>query len=162
MFDNRPYVSLEDLDERSFAEDDPRGFLRRFPEGAIIDEVQRVPTLLSYLQGVVDREQKPGQFILTGSAQLHWQDGPRSFSSYFRRDNKGVEVDLIVETPQALIPIEIKSGETFNRDFLKTLQTYLSFAKPRAKNPGLIFGGTGNFVREDVHVVGWKEATTLI
>ncbi|WP_414699078.1 DUF4143 domain-containing protein [Oligoflexus sp.] len=81
---------------------------------------------------------------------------------YFWRENKGVEVDLIIETSQALIPIEIKSGETFNRDFLKTLQNYLSFAKPRAKNPGLVFGGTGNFVREDVHVVGWKEATALI
>jgi predicted AAA+ superfamily ATPase len=351
IFFDRPYVSLEDLDERSFAEDDPRGFIRRFPEGAIIDEVQRVPTLLSYLQGIVDREQKPGQFILTGSSQLplaevtsqslagraaiiqllpfsllelkvreagihmtleqqllngsyprvhttdvspsDWysdyiktyierdvrlikavhdlhlfqkfvkmcagrcgqilnleslgadcgisQSTARSWLSiletsficfrlqphfenfskrmikapklyfydsgilcsllgihraediiahsmrghifesfvvaefykifvnqhrtpplYYWRDSKGVEVDLIVETSQALIPIEIKSGETFNRDFFKTLHIYLSFAKPRAKNPGVVFGGTGNFVREEVHVVGWAEATALI
>ncbi len=351
LFHDRPYVSLEDLDERSFAEEDPRGFLRRFPDGAIIDEVQRVPNILSYLQTVVDREQKPGQFILTGSSQLplaeltsqslagraafiqllpfslaelkkqdkaenlsleqtllngfyprvhmtevspadwysdyiktyierdvrlikavhdlylfqkfvkmcagrcgqilnmeslgadcgisqstakswlgilessficfrlpphfenfskrlikspklyffdsgilcsllgihqadeitahsmrghifesliiaemykHFINQHRTPPLFFWRDNKGIEIDLIVETPHALIPIEIKSGETFNRDFLRSLQSYMSFAKDKAKDPGIIFGGTGNFMREDVHVVEWRQATELI
>jgi predicted AAA+ superfamily ATPase len=49
LFHDRPYVSLEDLDERSCAEEDPRGFLRRFPDGAIIDEVQRASNILAYL-----------------------------------------------------------------------------------------------------------------
>lgn len=70
LFPQKPYVTLEDLDERSFAEKDPRGFLARFSEGAIFDEIQRVPALLSYIQGVVDRVDKKGFFILTGSHQL--------------------------------------------------------------------------------------------
>ena len=64
------YVSLEDPDERMLAAEDPRAFLRRFPDNTIFDEVQRVPTLLSYLQGIVDNEQKNGRFVLTGSHQL--------------------------------------------------------------------------------------------
>lgn len=65
-----PYVSLENPDDRRLAEMDPRSFLERFPEGAIIDEVQRHPELLSYLQGIVDERNQPGLFILTGSHQL--------------------------------------------------------------------------------------------
>jgi len=69
-FPSHPYVSLEDPDEREFAATDPRGFLARFESGAVLDEVQRVPSILSYLQGVIDQHRKPGQFILTGSQQF--------------------------------------------------------------------------------------------
>ncbi|HBI21831.1 MAG TPA: AAA family ATPase [Legionella sp.] len=65
-----PYVSLENPDERRLAAIDPRAFLGRFPDGAIIDEVQRFPELLSYLQGIVDARNQNGLFILTGSHQL--------------------------------------------------------------------------------------------
>ena len=64
------YVSLEDPDERMLAAEDPRAFLRRYPGNTIFDEVQCVPELLSYLQGIVDKEQKNGRFVLTGSHQL--------------------------------------------------------------------------------------------
>jgi len=64
-----PYVSLEQPDERDFAATDPRGFLARFPDGAILDEIQTVPELMSWLQGIVDRDGRMGQFILTGSQQ---------------------------------------------------------------------------------------------
>ena len=68
VFPDKPYVLLEDPDTRAFAEEDPRSFLAQFERtGAIIDEVQRVPELFSYLQGVLDKYNKPGQFILTGS-----------------------------------------------------------------------------------------------
>jgi uncharacterized protein len=67
MFPNLPYVSLEDLDIRSFAEEDPRGFLSNYQNGVIFDEIQRVPALFSYLQKIVDEKKKNGQFILTGS-----------------------------------------------------------------------------------------------
>lgn len=70
MFADRPYVSLEDLDEREFADQDPRGFLARFPDGAVLDEVQRAPGLFSYLQTRVDQERRNGLFILTGSQQF--------------------------------------------------------------------------------------------
>jgi len=67
VFADHPYVSLEAPDVRSFAVDDPRTFLAQFPRGAIIDEVQRAPDLPSYLQGLIDTDPTPGQWILTGS-----------------------------------------------------------------------------------------------
>ncbi len=67
VFSQKKYVSLEDLDQREYAMNDPRGFLMHYQEGAIIDEVQRVPELFSYLQTHVDKIGKAGQFILTGS-----------------------------------------------------------------------------------------------
>ena len=70
FFPNYSYVSLEDPDNREFAEQDPRGFLDRFEHGVILDEVQRVPDLVSYLQGIVDERGDPGQFILSGSQQF--------------------------------------------------------------------------------------------
>ncbi len=70
LFADKPYISLEDPDERAFAQTDPRGFLARFPQGAILDEVQRCPDLFSYLQGVVDARGRMGEFILTGSQQF--------------------------------------------------------------------------------------------
>lgn len=73
-FPNKPYVSLENLDERNLAMDDPRGFLNRFPEGAVLDEVQRAPVLLNYLQEVLDQSSHDGMFILTGSNNILLQE----------------------------------------------------------------------------------------
>lgn len=70
IFPDKPYVSLEDPMERAFAQEDPRGFLARFPHGAVFDEAQRWPELFSYLQGLVDAARQPGMFILTGSQQF--------------------------------------------------------------------------------------------
>ena len=70
LFSNHAYISLEDPNEREFAITDPNGFLRRFSGGVILDEIQRAPALLSYIQGIVDSEDCPGQFILTGSQQF--------------------------------------------------------------------------------------------
>ena len=67
IFPEKPYVSLEDIDVRQFAAEDPRGFLATYPDGGILDEVQRVPELFSYIQGIVDRHNLPGEFILSGS-----------------------------------------------------------------------------------------------
>lgn len=67
-------VSLEDLDNREFAAADPRGFIATYPDRTIIDEVQRVPTLLSYLQTHADNMRKTGMYILTGSHNLALSD----------------------------------------------------------------------------------------
>jgi predicted AAA+ superfamily ATPase len=67
LFPDKPYVSLEAIAERDFAVTDPQGFLARYPNGAVLDEIQRVPDLLSYLQVIVDETTRPGQFIVTGS-----------------------------------------------------------------------------------------------
>lgn len=66
-FPDKPYVSLEDPDVRAMAGSDPRGLLSQFPDGAILDEAQRVPALFSYLQTLVDSKIRPGMFVLTGS-----------------------------------------------------------------------------------------------
>lgn len=70
LFPQKPYVTLENPDTRRFATDDPRGFLSNYAQGAILDEIQRVPELPSYIQGMVDADSKPGRFILTGSQQF--------------------------------------------------------------------------------------------
>ncbi len=66
-FPDKAYVSLEPLDTREAAAADPRGFLAEFAAGAVIDEVQHVPQLLSYLQVEVDERPDAGRFVLTGS-----------------------------------------------------------------------------------------------
>ncbi len=67
LFPDKAYVTLEALDSREYADRDPRGFLSEYSSGAIIDEVQQVPSLLSYLQEEVDANAECGRFILTGS-----------------------------------------------------------------------------------------------
>lgn len=67
VFPEKIYISLEDPDARELAERDPRGFLKNCEEGAILDEIQRSPQLFSYLQSLVDADQRPGRFVLTGS-----------------------------------------------------------------------------------------------
>ena len=64
------YANLENPETRQFATDDPKGFLARFEGAVILDEIQRVPELLSYIQTIVDTRQRNGQFVLTGSHQL--------------------------------------------------------------------------------------------
>ncbi|MBQ7458493.1 MAG: ATP-binding protein [Bacteroidales bacterium] len=66
-FRDYSYISLEESDNRSYAEEDPRGFISEYPDKTIIDEVQRVPKLLSYLQTHSDLAGKNGMYILTGS-----------------------------------------------------------------------------------------------
>ena len=67
VFPEKPYVSLENLDARSYALEDPKAFLNQFSQGAVLDEVQRTPALFSYLQQVIDESDQKAQFILTGS-----------------------------------------------------------------------------------------------
>lgn len=69
-FPQKPYVNLEAIDIQELAQLDPRGFLARYPNGAILDEIQRVPELLSYIQVMVDESEEKGVFILTGSHQF--------------------------------------------------------------------------------------------
>lgn len=66
-FPEYKYVSLEDPDMRLFATDDPRGFLATYSDKTVIDEVQRVPSLFSYIQTHTDKENKEGMYMLAGS-----------------------------------------------------------------------------------------------
>ncbi len=67
LFPDKRYLNLEDPEQRAFAVEDPKSFLSDRSRGLIIDEFQRVPDLLSYIQTISDEEKVPGQFILTGS-----------------------------------------------------------------------------------------------
>jgi predicted AAA+ superfamily ATPase len=73
-FPRKRYISLENLDSRRMAVKDPRRFLADLPDGAVLDEIQRAPELLSYIQGIVDERKKEGMFILTGSRQFELMD----------------------------------------------------------------------------------------
>jgi uncharacterized protein len=68
-FPGYQYCNLEDPDTRFFAENDPRAFLDKYNGTVILDEVQRVPSLLSFIQTTVDKQKKNADFILTGSHQ---------------------------------------------------------------------------------------------
>lgn len=70
LFKKKPYVSLENPDIQEMSQIDPRGFLDRYKDGAVFDEVQRSPKLFSYLQEIIDSSNEPGRFILTGSQQF--------------------------------------------------------------------------------------------
>ena len=69
-----PVLSLELIDQRRFAQEDPRGFLAQLDGPAILDEIQHVPDLLSFIQAAVDEDPAPGRFVLTGSQNFcSWQ-----------------------------------------------------------------------------------------
>lgn len=70
LFPDKEYINLENPDLREFAISDSRAFLNKLEDGAILDEIQRTPNLISYLQEIVDTRQVKGQFILTGSNQF--------------------------------------------------------------------------------------------
>jgi hypothetical protein len=67
VFPRHAYANLESPDVRAFAASDPRGFLAQFDRGVIIDEIQRVPELTSYVQGLIDEDPRHGRWVLTGS-----------------------------------------------------------------------------------------------
>ncbi len=75
LFPEYRYVSLENPDSRNFAETDPNGFLRLYNAQVIFDEVQRVPSLFSYIQTIVDDAPVMGRFILSGSQNFHLMEG---------------------------------------------------------------------------------------
>lgn len=136
-FPDKLYYSLEEPDLRMAVETDPRGFLANLADGCVLDEIQRLPQLLSYIQGIVDRAQKKGMFILTGSHQpeLHQSVSqilagrtavlsllPFSLSELRNYRKKWETFDLIVTGMYPRIHEEkLKSGRFFNGYF----QTYV-------------------------------------
>jgi len=81
-------------------------------------------------------------------------DVPRFF---FWRDSNGNEVDLLIESGGKLMPIEIKSGQTLNRDFFKALERWTELAGTMTTDPTLIYAGEGQQTRRGVRVLGWGE-----
>ncbi|WP_319522556.1 ATP-binding protein [uncultured Desulfosarcina sp.] len=136
-FPDKRYYSLENPDIRMAAESDPKGFLTQLPEGGILDEIQRLPLLLSYIQGVVDDARKPGMFILTGSHQpeLHQSVSqslagrtavlnllPFSHEELLNYNEKANAFDMIVN---GLFPGVHENRLSPSRFFNGYLQTYI-------------------------------------
>lgn len=69
-YPNYNYCNLENPEIRDLAENDANAFFKTYKSPLIIDEIQRVPQLISYIQTIVDRENRNGMFLLTGSHQL--------------------------------------------------------------------------------------------
>lgn len=69
-FPKHSYFNLEDIRVREQIEVDPKGFLESYPAGIILDEVQKYPELLSYIQVIIDEDFKPSRFVITGSENL--------------------------------------------------------------------------------------------
>ena len=74
LFPKKKYITLEDPDTALFATENTRAFLNQFPDGAILDEAHRVPSLFNYLQGILDKKGKHGQFVITGSNNFLMHD----------------------------------------------------------------------------------------
>ena len=74
LFADFEYLLLEEFDLAKFAREDPRGFLQRYSGNLILDEVQKVPSLLSYIQGIVDTPNNKRKFVLSGSENLKITD----------------------------------------------------------------------------------------
>jgi len=136
-FPDKPYFSLEDPDVRVAAEADPRGFLGQMEDGGILDEVQRLPALLSYIQGMVDKSGRRGRFILTGSHQPKLHEAisqslagrtamltlwPFSFRELRRYPSTRGPFDLIV---RGCFPRLHEEGLDPRRFFNGYLQTYV-------------------------------------
>ena len=75
---------------------------------------------------------------------------------YFWRDNTGHEIDCIIENGDQLLPLEIKSGKTINRDFFKGLKYWSKISKTEGEKAYLVYGGSMDQKRKDGHVLGWK------
>jgi uncharacterized protein len=80
---------------------------------------------------------------------------------YFWRDSNGNEVDLLIESGGGLIPIEIKSGQTLNRDFFTGLERWNALAGSLARNPTLIYGGDEVQQRRGIRVLGWRQVGSV-
>jgi predicted AAA+ superfamily ATPase len=112
LFNDYKYVSLEDLDMRQFAQDDPRGFLKQYDKHTIIDEVQRVPDLLSYLQTKLDESKDYAQYILTGSQNFLL--------------SKHIGQTLVGRTALTiLLPLTLDEIKEFNSKTSKNLQQHI-------------------------------------
>lgn len=81
---------------------------------------------------------------------------------YFWRDSNGNEVDLLIESGAGLTPVEIKSGQTLNRDFFTGIERWTALAGKRARNPTLIYGGDDEQLRRGVQVFGWRQFESLV
>jgi uncharacterized protein len=95
-------------------------------------------------------------FVVSELRKTCLNRGERS-NFHFWRDSNGNEVDVVAEVGGSLMPIEIKSGQTVNRDFFSGIERWLTLAGNRAATPTLIYGGSGDYVHKGIRVLGWND-----
>lgn len=145
VFKDKPYVSLENPDTRSFALEDPRGFLSNYPDGAILDEVQRVPTLFNYLQQILDETSHTGHFILTGSNNFLLQESiSQSLAGRIAHLNLlGFSLDELTSVEKSnpeefifkgMYPPLYDKGFEINKWYLNYIHTYIERDVRQIKN----------------------------
>ena len=151
-FPDHAYCSLEEPDARREAQNDPKGLLAGFSGGVILDEVQRVPELLSYLQGLIDANPKPGRFILTGSHQP--------------QVHHAVSQSLAGRTAMLeLLPFSIDEIERYNRKVDSPYEMILKGFYPRLHDnklrPGRFYGSyLSTYIERDVRaLINLKDLT---
>lgn len=114
LFKDKPYFNLESISHFEFASNDPEGFIAQMKDGGIIDEIQRVPKLLSQIQAVCDEKKENGQFILTGSSQFELLSG--------------VSQSLAGRTAfLTLLPFSLNELKKAGKNSLNTLNIYRGF-----------------------------------
>ncbi|MBN2065022.1 MAG: ATP-binding protein [Sedimentisphaerales bacterium] len=139
------YCSLEDPDIRYQANKDPRGLLASYPQGLILDEIQRVPELLSYLQGIIDAQPTPGRFILTGShqPQIH----------------QAISQSLAGRTAVLeLLPFSLSELSQYNKKALSTYELIINGFYPRLHDnslrPGRFYASyMATYIERDVRAL---------
>ena len=86
--------------------------------------------------------------------------GQRNSLSFWR-NNTGHEIYLLLESAGQFMPVEIKSGQTFARDWLEGLRKWLTFPGNDAKHPTLIYGGEDRWQEDAVQILPWREIGAL-
>jgi uncharacterized protein len=95
-------------------------------------------------------------FIISEFMKNRFNHGFRS-NCYFWKDNKGNEVDCIIENAEKLVPVEIKSGSTFNQDFFKNIAYWNKISQNSSENSFVVYGGITSYQTKDGQLLGWKD-----
>ena len=95
-------------------------------------------------------------FVISELLKRRYNQGLPS-NLYFWRNNTGDEIDLVIEQGEKLMPVEIKSSQTFTTDFLTGLHKWTRLAGAAALPPVLVYGGDDNMTRQGVTVQSWKQ-----
>jgi len=119
-----------------------------------IEDVSQIPQ--HYLRGALFES-----FVISELLKQRFNSGKQS-NSYFWRDQKGHEVDCILEEGSRLLPIEIKSGSTIHKDFFRDLSDFCQFSGTSPENAYLIYGGDENQIRREGNVLGWSSLPEII
>lgn len=100
-------------------------------------------------------------FILSELMKARLNSGEKA-RFHFWRDSNGNEVDVIADAGTKLMPIEIKSGQTLNRDFFIGLERWMNLAGSQATLPTLIYGGMEKSTHKGINIYSWDAVPQVL